>query len=83
MQISQVNANELGLLITGLRSIHIANQAELLSRLKIQLEQELSTRFGMMIGTPAEQERTITAIAAPAKRKYTRRWIGARAKSKK
>lgn len=73
MQIQTVTADELGLLITGLRSVHIVDQAVLMSRLKIQLETELSTRYGMMIGTVDEQERNRVALEGPAKRKYTRR----------
>lgn len=80
MQISQVKERELGMLISGLRAIGFSDPEHSAdhSRLLVQLETELSTRYGMAIGTPAEQERNRVALEAPAKRKYTRR-----AKSKK
>ncbi len=49
MQISSVKKEELGLLIHGLRAIYVADHAELRDRLLEQLEQELSTRFGMVL----------------------------------
>lgn len=57
MQISQVNQKELMLLIAGLRAIHIADSMLAKRKLLIQLEQELSTRYGVMVGTVEEQER--------------------------
>lgn len=58
MQISQVTEKELCLLITGLRAIYIANSEPVRSKLAIQLETELSTRYGIMVGTNEEQERS-------------------------
>jgi hypothetical protein len=60
MQISSVKEVELGLLITGLRAIHVADQELTKHKLLIQLETELATRFGRMIGTASEQERNTT-----------------------
>ena len=57
MQISQVTEKELGLLITGLRAIHVADSEDARSRLAIQLEVELTTRFGKRVGAADEQER--------------------------
>lgn len=57
MQISQVNETELSLLITGLRSIYIADVEPVRLKLAQQLENELSTRYGKMIGAAGEQER--------------------------
>lgn len=57
MQISQVTVVELGLLIMGLRAIHVADSEAIRHRLAKQLKQELSTRFGTMVGTVDEQER--------------------------
>lgn len=57
MQISQIKQVELALLITGLRAIHVSNSAKEKRTLLIQLENEMSTRFGMMIGKVEEQER--------------------------
>lgn len=57
MQISQITKTELGLLITGLRAIHVADCETERRKLAIQLETEMSTRFGMSIGGPDEQER--------------------------
>lgn len=69
MQISKATANELMVLLNGLRSSHVADQGELISRLKIQLETELSGRYSLMLGSTDEQERTIVARnAAPVKR---------------
>lgn len=57
MQIGKVTEKELGLLITGLRSIIIADSEPERRKLAIQLETELSTRYGKAIGGPSEQER--------------------------
>jgi hypothetical protein len=57
MQISQVTQKELSLLITGLRAIFVVDCEDARKKLAIQLENELSTRFGKMVGTDAEQER--------------------------
>lgn len=57
MQISQVSKTELMLLIAGLRAIHIADSINERRKLVIQLENELSTRYGVMVGTAQEQER--------------------------
>ena len=57
MQIQQVNQIELGLLIAGIRSIYIADCEPARLKLAIQLENEMSTRFDMMVGTLDEQER--------------------------
>jgi hypothetical protein len=59
MQISQATKQELMLLIHGLRSIHVADSEDVRSKLAIQLETELSTRYGVMVGTDAEQERSL------------------------
>jgi len=53
MQISSVKKEELMLLINGLRSTHVMDQAELQARLLKQLEQELSQRFGLVLKEPA------------------------------
>jgi len=57
MQISQVTAKELMLLIHGLRSVHVADSEKVRKKLAIQLENELSTRYGKMVGNVEEQER--------------------------
>jgi len=57
MQISQVTKQELMLLIGGLRSIYVADSETIRKKLAIQLENELSTRYGVMVGTAQEQER--------------------------
>ena len=46
MQISQVTEKELGLLITGLRAIHVADSERERHKLAVQLEVELATRYG-------------------------------------
>jgi hypothetical protein len=46
MQIKQIKEEELGLLITGLRAVHIPTLADLQAQLLIQLERELLTRYG-------------------------------------
>ena len=53
MQIGSVKKEELTLLINGLRSTHVMDQVQLQARLLKQLEQELSTRFGMVLKEPA------------------------------
>lgn len=58
MQITSHKKEELTLLITGLRAIHIADQEPLRKKLAIQLETELSTHYGVMVGSSEEQERT-------------------------
>lgn len=45
------------LLINGLRSTHVANLEPLRRRLAIQLETELNTRYGVMVGQAGDQER--------------------------
>lgn len=62
MQISQVSKVELCLLITGLRAIHVSDSEDVRSKLAIQLENELSTRFGIMVGTDDEQERPLQSM---------------------
>lgn len=57
MQISRCTETELGLLITGLRAIYVDDVEETRKRLAIQLESELQTRYGKMIGTADMQER--------------------------
>jgi hypothetical protein len=58
MQVQQATAEELGLLIAGLRAIYIADQVTLQRRLLVQLETELSTRYGKRIGSSEEQARS-------------------------
>jgi len=60
MQIQQATKTELMLLITGLRAILIADSVKEKHKLLIQLETELSTRYGVMVGTDAEQERNVS-----------------------
>lgn len=57
MQISHINEIELMLLIHGLRSIHVSDIEAERKKLTIQLETELSTRFGTMVGVAQDQER--------------------------
>jgi hypothetical protein len=57
MQISQATQQELMLLIHGLRSVFVADSEDIRKKLAIQLETELSTRYGVMVGTDDEQER--------------------------
>lgn len=57
MQISTATKDELSLLIHGLRSIYVADTEQLRSKLAVQLETELSTRYGVMVGEPTDQER--------------------------
>lgn len=57
MQIQQITETELGLLITGLRAIYVADVESVRRKLAIQLENEMSTRFNKRIGKPDEQER--------------------------
>jgi hypothetical protein len=57
MQISQVTEKELALLITGLRAIHIADSEDVRRKLALQLENEMATRFSMMVGSWSDQER--------------------------
>ena len=52
VQISQAKKEELALLITGLRAIHVSDQVELQKKLLAQLERELSTRFGLVVKEP-------------------------------
>lgn len=61
MQIQNCNQDELMLLIHGLRSIFVADKEAIRHRLTIQLETELSTRYGKMVGTEQEQERNKSA----------------------
>ena len=60
MQIQSASMKELMLLIAGLRAIHISDSVKEKHKLLIQLETELSTRYGVMVGTDAEQERNIS-----------------------
>jgi len=53
MQIQSVKKEELMLLINGLRSTWVSDQAELHARLLKQLEAELSQRFGLVLKEPA------------------------------
>lgn len=57
MQISQATEIELALLITGLRAIFIGDCEDQRRKLAIQLENELTTRYGKAVGEPNEQER--------------------------
>jgi len=57
MQIQHVTETELGLLITGIRAIHVMDCEPTRRKLAIQLETELSSRFGTCIGKPEDQER--------------------------
>lgn len=58
MQIQTATEKELALLITGLRAIHVADSEVTRRRLALQLETELATRFGKMVGSWNEQERS-------------------------
>lgn len=58
MQINHHKKEELILLITGLRLIYIANLEPLRKKLAIQLETELFTHYGVMVGSDSEQERS-------------------------
>lgn len=49
MIIKSVSAEELALLINGLRSTHVADQAKLQERLLAQLEGELAARYAMVV----------------------------------
>lgn len=53
MQISQIKKQELALLITGLRAVHVSDQEELRAKLQAQLERELSQRYGLVLNEPA------------------------------
>lgn len=57
MQIQTVSMKELMLLITGLRAIHVADSEVERYKLVVQLENELATRYGRMVGTVEQQER--------------------------
>jgi hypothetical protein len=57
MQISQATKDELSLLIHGLRAVHVSDMEPIRKKLAVQLETELSTRFGVAVGSPKEQER--------------------------
>jgi hypothetical protein len=58
MQIQTVTQKELALLIHGLRSIHVADSEDVRRKLALQLENEMATRFSMMVGSWSEQERS-------------------------
>lgn len=60
MQISQCTEKELALLIHGLRAIHVADSEDVRRKLAIQLETELATRYGRMVGTANDQERSFS-----------------------
>ena len=47
------------LLIHGLRSFHVVDMERDRLKLAVQLEIELSTRYGVMVGTEEEQERPL------------------------
>jgi ribosomal protein L18E len=49
MQITSAKKEELALLIHGLRSMCVVSQIDLQKRLLEQLEQELSTRYGVKV----------------------------------
>lgn len=49
MQIQQAKKEELMLLIHGLKSFHVTDMEELRAKLQKQLEQELSTRYGVSL----------------------------------
>lgn len=49
MQIQSVKKEELMLLIHGLRAVHVSDSEETRAKLQKQLEQELSTRYGMVL----------------------------------
>lgn len=57
MQISQVKREELMLLVHALRSVHVSDMEDTRHKLVVQLEIELTTRFGVQVGTDADQER--------------------------
>jgi hypothetical protein len=54
MQITRAKKEELALLIHGLRSIAVVDHVDLQKRLLEQLEQELSTRFGVKVVASGE-----------------------------
>jgi hypothetical protein len=70
VQISQITRTELSLLIAGLRAIHVADSEDVRRKLAIQLENELSTRYSLMVGSWSEQERSTSDdgsfVAVPA-----------------
>lgn len=49
MQVQTATETELGLLITGLRAIFVADAEDVRRRLQEQLENELRTRYGKCI----------------------------------
>lgn len=49
MQIQSAKYEELGLIIFGLRSIYIADLESIRRRLLEQMENELSTRYGLKL----------------------------------
>lgn len=57
MQITTATKTELMLLIHGLRSIHVSDKEIERHELAVQLENELSTRYGVMLGVTSDQER--------------------------
>jgi hypothetical protein len=59
MQISRITKTELALLIAGLRCIHVSDAEATRKKLALQLENEMATRFGVMVGSENEQERNI------------------------
>lgn len=59
MQISQATPEELGLIITGLRAIYVSDAEKTRARLQQQVEQELSTRYGMVIREPGSPGATL------------------------
>jgi hypothetical protein len=53
MQIKTATRDELSLLIHGLRSMVVVSQIDTQKRLLKQLENELSTRYGVKVAEPA------------------------------
>lgn len=49
MQIQQAKKEELMLLVHGLKAVYVADMENVRTRLLAQLEQELSTRYGMRV----------------------------------
>jgi hypothetical protein len=58
MQIQTVTEKELALIIHGLRAICVTDSESVRRKLAIQLENEMSQRFGKMVGSWSEQERS-------------------------
>lgn len=57
MQIQTATKTELMLLVHAIRSVYVADVEDTRKKLAVQLETELASRYGVMVGTDAEQER--------------------------